>query len=603
MLYQTLYRAWRPQSFSDMVGQSAVVNTLRNQIITGHISHAYLFCGTRGTGKTSAARILSMAINCESPENGDPCLKCESCLTLQKDASLDVFEMDAASNSRVEEIREMLEKTNYPPQQAKYKVYIIDEVHMLSNAAFNALLKTLEEPPAYMVFILATTEPQKLPATILSRCQRFDFGRISKDDIANRLKMALDNTKFDESAVQLIAAAAEGSMRDAWSLLDMCLQPGQELTEEHVRTALGTVSKEFLYDFFDAIAKRNMRDVLELTDKLMASGKDIQVFLRSFSQHLRDIMYASFDTDSSADERIRLQAEQISPIRLTLLIEQCMKAESEAKWSTSPKILLEAFALRACLEQTDTDDILALSERIEQLEQKIESLIANGISLKPEKKYSDKNSLVNASSVLENESDAAQTVAPASKSKQKKLNDAQKNSELQTESEAFPKAKQEAESKADAEHAKSAPEAPSDISKDNIVEKQEASVLDAEFHEKNEQFKTKPEDAWNNMLKRAQKELTSSYGIIQQGKYGGFSNGRFTLLYEAGKEAYLDFINDLARKDAIEKLLSEELGAPAGFEARLEKSKGKSIDKQKQTQKDIEQLSAFVGRENIVLKE
>ena len=474
---------------------------------------------------------------------------------------------------------------------------------MLSNAAFNALLKTLEEPPAYMVFILATTEPQKLPATILSRCQRFDFGRISKDDIANRLKMALDNTKFDESAVRLIAAAAEGSMRDAWSLLDMCLQPGQELTEEHVRTALGTVSKEFLYDFFDAIAKRNMRDVLELTDKLMASGKDIQVFLRSFSQHLRDIMYASFDTDPAADERIQLQAEQISPIRLTLLIEQCMKAESEAKWSTSPKILLEAFALRACLEQTDTDDILALSERIEQLEQKIESLIANGISLKPEKKYSDKNSLVNASSVLENESDAAQTVATASKSKQKKLNDAQKNSELQTESEAFPKAKQEAESKADAEHAKSAPEAPSDISKDNIVEKQEASVLDAEFHEKNEQFKTKPEDAWNNMLKRAQKELTSSYGIIQQGKYGGFSNGRFTLLYEAGKEAYLDFINDLARKDAIEKLLSEELGAPAGFEARLEKSKGKSIDKQKQTQKDIEQLSAFVGRENIVLKE
>lgn len=602
-MYQTLYRAWRPQSFSDMVGQSAVVNTLRNQIITGHISHAYLFCGTRGTGKTSAARILSMAINCESPENGDPCLKCESCLTLQKDASLDVFEMDAASNSRVEEIREMLEKTNYPPQQAKYKVYIIDEVHMLSNAAFNALLKTLEEPPAYMVFILATTEPQKLPATILSRCQRFDFGRISKDDIANRLKMALDNTKFDESAVQLIAAAAEGSMRDAWSLLDMCLQPGQELTEEHVRTALGTVSKEFLYDFFDAIAKRNMRDVLELTDKLMASGKDIQVFLRSFSQHLRDIMYASFDTDSSADERIRLQAEQISPIRLTLLIEQCMKAESEAKWSTSPKILLEAFALRACLEQTDTDDILALSERIEQLEQKIESLIANGISLKPEKKYSDKNSLVNASSVLENESDAAQTVSPASKAKQKKLDDAPKNSELQTESEAFPKAKQEAESKADAEHAKSAPEAPSDISKDNIVEKQEASVLDAEFHEKNEQFKTKPEDAWNNMLKRAQKELTSSYGIIQQGKYGGFSNGRFTLLYEAGKEAYLDFINDPARKEAIEKLLSEELGAPAGFEARLEKSKGKSIDKQKQTQKDIEQLSAFVGRENIVLKE
>ena len=239
---------------------------------------------------------------------------------------------------------------------------------------------------------------------------------------------------------------------------------------------------------------------------------------------------------------------------------------------------------------------MALSERIEQLEQKIESLIANGISLKPEKKYSDKNSLVNASSVLENESDAAQTVAPASKSKQKKLNDAQKNSELQTESEAFPKAKQEAESKADAEHAKSAPEAPSDISKDNIVEKQEASVLDAEFHEKNEQFKTKPEDAWNNMLKRAQKELTSSYGIIQQGKYGGFSNGRFTLLYEAGKEAYLDFINDLARKDAIENC-SEELGAPQALKQGLKKQR--QINRQaKADPKDIEQLS-FLWAEKI----
>ena len=227
--YQALYRALRPETFSDMVGQKAIVRTLQNQIISEHVAHAYLFCGSRGTGKTSAAKIMARAVNCPNTNNGDPCLTCPSCVTIGNNASLDVVEMDAASNSRVEEIRDLLEKVAYPPQFGKKKVYIIDEVHMLSTSAFNALLKTLEEPPTYMVFILATTEPQKIPATILSRCQRFDFTRFTEPEMVGRMQHATLSLSqrlnkplaVAQDAYELIAQEAQGGMRDALSLLDM----------------------------------------------------------------------------------------------------------------------------------------------------------------------------------------------------------------------------------------------------------------------------------------------------------------------------------------------------------------------------------------------
>ena len=305
--YQSLYRTWRPRTFTDMVGQEAIVRTLKNQVGSKRIAHAYLFCGSRGTGKTSAARIMAMAINCQEPRNGDPCLACAHCLALQSETTLDVFEMDAASNSRVEEIREMLSRTDYPPQTVPYKVYIIDEVHMLSNAAFNALLKTLEEPPPYMVFILATTEPQKLPATILSRCQRFDFGRIPESEIVKRLSLAVsDGVTADEDALQLIAATAQGSMRDAWSLMDMCLSAGGSLTQEHVRNMLGAVSQDFLFDFLDALVRGDTAEALRLSDKLMRGGRDVLVFLREFNAHLRQVLavkwMGSATRDVSADQ-------------------------------------------------------------------------------------------------------------------------------------------------------------------------------------------------------------------------------------------------------------------------------------------------------------
>ena len=371
-----------------MVGQEAIVRTLRNQVMTGRIAHAYLFCGSRGTGKTSAARILTRAINCEHPRNGDPCGECASCKTIESDASFDVYEMDAASNSRVEEIRELLEKVDYPPQFGKYKVYIIDEVHMLSNAAFNALLKTLEEPPDYMVFILATTEPQKLPATILSRCQRYDFGRYSEEQIAGHLKNVADQSgvQAEAEALALIARAAEGGMRDALSILDMCMGAGETITEETVRAALGTADRAFLFSFADAIAQKDGGEALRLIEDLMRSGRDVQVFLKDFSAHLRLLMASKLCGEKEAlpgvsgenAARYARQAAGFSQERLLRVLEEGMRAEADTRWAASARSVLEIFALRAC-EQPEERDWEALAERIAELENRLDALARNGI--------------------------------------------------------------------------------------------------------------------------------------------------------------------------------------------------------------------------------
>ena len=386
-MYQALYRVWRPKTFSDMVGQEAIVRTLRNQVMSGRIAHAYLFCGSRGTGKTSAARILTRAINCENPHEGDPCGECNSCVTIENGTSFDVYEMDAASNSRVEEIRELLEKVDYPPQFSKYKVYIIDEVHMLSNAAFNALLKTLEEPPEYMVFILATTEPQKLPATILSRCQRYDFGRYSEAQIVGHLEnvVAASGMTADAEALSLIARAAEGGMRDALSILDMCMG-GEKVTEEAVRASLGTADRAFLFAFAEALSNRNGGEALKLIDELMRGGRDVQVFLKDLSAHFRLLMAARLcGTEGEAlgvtgenARRYLAQAEGFSQERLLRALEACMRAEADTRWAASARSVLEIFALRIC-DQPENKDVDALLERINELEMRLMELEKNGV--------------------------------------------------------------------------------------------------------------------------------------------------------------------------------------------------------------------------------
>jgi len=373
-----------------MVGQEAIVRTLRNQVTTGRVAHAYLFCGSRGTGKTSAARILTRAINCLNPQNGDPCGECASCQMIESGASFDVYEMDAASNSRVEEIRELLEKVDYPPQFGQYKVYIIDEVHMLSNAAFNALLKTLEEPPEYMVFILATTEPQKLPSTILSRCQRYDFGRYSEAQISSHLEMVVEKSgeKAEKEALNLIARAAEGGMRDALSILDMCMGAGETITEEQVRSALGAADRAFLFSFTEALANRDGEKALRLTDELMRGGRDVQVFLKDVSAHLRLLMAALLcgpgeELPGAGGEnavRYAQQAKLFSQQRLLRVLDLCMRAEADTRWAASARSVLEIFALRAC-DQPEEQDYEALLERVAELEKRLAELEKNGVTV------------------------------------------------------------------------------------------------------------------------------------------------------------------------------------------------------------------------------
>lgn len=386
MAYYALYRQWRPKDFSHVVGQRAVIETLRNQVISDRIAHAYLFCGSRGTGKTSTAKILARAINCEHPENGDPCGKCPNCLRMENEESLDIIEIDAASNNGVDEIRELRDSVKYPPQYGKYRVYIIDEVHMLSTSAFNALLKTLEEPPVHIVFILATTEPQKLPETILSRCQRFDFGRISVSDIQNRLREAAESAgaTVSNGALMIIARAAEGGMRDALSILDMCLGYGSEIDENMVRNILGTSDQSFLFEFVQYLGCEDSANLFRMIDKVMRDGRDPSVFLRDVTYHLRSLLLAKccpkefaeiLDlTEEDAAEFVK-QSEAFTVSRLMNVLDLYMRAEGEMRYVSSPRLALENVSLKACIRTVDTDT-QALNDRIAELEKKIDRISA-----------------------------------------------------------------------------------------------------------------------------------------------------------------------------------------------------------------------------------
>ena len=386
MAYRALYREWRPKDFSHMVGQNAIIDTLRNQVIAKRIAHAYLFCGSRGTGKTSTAKILAKAINCLNPQNGDPCGECDNCLRAENEETLDVIEIDAASNNGVDEIRNLRDTVKYPPQYGSYKVYIIDEVHMLSPAAFNALLKTLEEPPAHIVFILATTEPQKLPETILSRCQRFDFGRIPITGITGRLKEAAEGcgATVSNGALILIARAAEGGMRDALSILDMCIGYSDHVDETLVRNILGTSDTGFLFDFCGAISDRDAGKAFSMIDQLMRNGKDPAVFAKDVSRHVRALLFSKacpgdlariLDiTQEEADEYVR-QSSGITVTRLMKILDQFMALETEMRYASTPRLALENVAVKCCL-RIDEMDCQALTDRIAELEKKIENLNA-----------------------------------------------------------------------------------------------------------------------------------------------------------------------------------------------------------------------------------
>lgn len=323
MAYQALYRKWRPLEFEDVKGQEHIVTTLKNQIRADRIGHAYLFCGTRGTGKTTVAKIFAKAVNCEHPVDGSPCGECPTCKAIAEGRSMNVIEIDAASNNGVDNIREIRDEVQYSPTEGRYKVYIIDEVHMLSIGAFNALLKTLEEPPAYVIFILATTEAHKIPVTILSRCQRYDFHRISIETIAGRLSqlMEAEHINVEEKAIRYVAKAADGSMRDALSLLDQCIAfyLGQDLKYENVLEVLGAVDTAVFAEMLSYILKADTYACMQLLEQIIMQGRDLGQFVSDFVWYLRNLLLVkTTDDEAKAEDIIDVSADNLEQLKKTV---------------------------------------------------------------------------------------------------------------------------------------------------------------------------------------------------------------------------------------------------------------------------------------------
>ena len=383
MSYTALYRKFRPDTFEDVKGQDHIVTTLKNQIRADRIGHAFLFCGTRGTGKTTVAKILAKAVNCEQPVDGSPCNECPTCRAIQTGTSMNVIEIDAASNNGVDNIREIREEVTYRPTQGKYKVYIIDEVHMLSAGAFNALLKTLEEPPSYVIFILATTESHKIPVTIQSRCQRYDFHRISIDTIAGRLRelMEKEQISVEEKALRYVAKAGDGSMRDALSLLDQCIAfyLGQELTFDKVLEVLGTVDTEVFSKLLRKVLGQDVTSCIHILEDLLVNGKELGQFVNDFTWYLRNLLLVK--TSEDAEEVLDVSSENLKALQeesqlidtdtLMRYIRVLSELSNNLRNATQKRVLVEVGLIKLCKPamETNLDSVL---DRLRVLEEQME---------------------------------------------------------------------------------------------------------------------------------------------------------------------------------------------------------------------------------------
>lgn len=392
MSYVALYRKWRPDTFDEVKGQDHIVTTLRNQIKNDRLGHAFLFCGTRGTGKTSIAKIFAKACNCEHPVDGSPCNECASCRAIANGSSLNVIEIDAASNNGVDNIRQIREEVAYPPTEGKYKVYIIDEVHMLSPGAFNALLKTLEEPPSYVIFILATTESHKIPITISSRCQKYDFRRIPVDVISDRLAdlMEREGLDADRKAIDYIAKSGDGSMRDALSILDQCVafNLGQKLTYDKVLETIGAVDIDTFARLLDCVLGQDVEGAIDIVDEIVWQGRELGRFVSEFTWFLRNILVVKLsqtegdrlDMTKENLQRIRDIASVMEESTIIRYINVFSDASASIKYSTQKRIVLEMAVIKLCRPQMETD-ITSVLERVRSLEKKLDDLQANGIQV------------------------------------------------------------------------------------------------------------------------------------------------------------------------------------------------------------------------------
>ena len=414
MEYTALYRKFRPLTFDEIVGQEHIVKTIKNEIINNRVGHAYLFNGGRGTGKTSAAKILARAVNCLNPQNGEPCNECEICKAALDGSLTDIVEMDAASNNSVEDVRAIRDEVNFLPTLAKYRVYIIDEVHMLSTGAFNALLKTLEEPPAHVKFILATTEPQKLPATILSRCQRFDFKKISNENIEKRLNYVCSQSKIDitDDAKKVIAGLSEGAMRDALSILERCMQEEGTITDEVVKELVGIPKTESVNKITKNILEKNTDEALKTINEIVEEGKDITNFLWEIIKYVKDILICKTNTpleiyNQAEKEEIKKLADATSKERLISIIYELSNLQNDIKWSSQKLIMFQLEIIKLCNQeetitsvnnqsnnensQVDNKQIQDLQYKISRLEKEINILQNQPRSVTTTAKVEEKN--------------------------------------------------------------------------------------------------------------------------------------------------------------------------------------------------------------------
>lgn len=426
-MHKALYRVYRPKTFEDVVGQEHIVKTLKNQIRNSNIGHAYLFSGTRGTGKTSTAKIFARAVNCLNSNDEEPCNECEICVDTLNDNIMDIVEIDAASNNSVDDIRELRESVKYTPSKAKYKVYIIDEVHMLSQGAFNALLKTLEEPPSYVIFILATTEPHKIPATILSRCQRFDFKRVSSKDIANRMAYICEreNIQAEEKALSLIARNSQGALRDALSILDQCMSFGNEIIEYNdVIELLGTVNIDELFELSQAIIDENTKKTLQILNEFIIWGKDIRNLINDLIDQFRNLMVCKVSKDldeiislpEESIEKLKEQAKTININDLIRILNILSETQDSMKSSSNTRILAEVTMMKIAQPMFD-ESKEALIKRIENLEKIVESGNIKVVAVQNE----SKSSLNNINEKLNNQEEEQDIIYEEVKSEDVKL--------------------------------------------------------------------------------------------------------------------------------------------------------------------------------------
>ncbi len=389
MSYTALYRKFRPDCFEDVKGQEHIVTTLKNQIKAERIGHAYLFCGTRGTGKTSVAKIFAKAVNCEHPVDGSPCGECAACRAIAAGASMNVIEIDAASNNGVDNIREIVDEVSYSPAEGKYKVYIIDEVHMLSIGAFNALLKTLEEPPSYVIFILATTEVHKIPITILSRCQRYDFKRITIDTITNRLHelMEVEQIEVEDKALRYISKTADGSFRDALSLLDQCIafHFGKNLTYDKVLDVLGAVDTEVFSRLFQHVLAKDVPGCIALLEEIVMQGRELTQFVTDFTWYLRNLLLVNTSDASAVEDiidvssdnlaRLKCEAQEVDSDTIMRYIRIFSELSGQVKYAAQKRIIIEIALIKLCRPSMETDTA-SLLERVRTMEDKLEKGVA-----------------------------------------------------------------------------------------------------------------------------------------------------------------------------------------------------------------------------------